>query len=150
MVEPGPFEPLEGHRYIRLTTFRRSGIGVPTTVWFALVEGKLYVFTSANSGKAKRIRNNPRVTLTPSNFMGKPKMQRSIQVEARIMGKDEEEMPNRVIDQKYGWQYRLFNRILELPKPPRAHLPRVASGRRSGVNHVAGPKDISFAEIMTS
>jgi PPOX class probable F420-dependent enzyme len=77
------------------------------------VEGKLYVFTSANSGKAKRIRNNPRVTLTPSNF---------IQAEARIMGKDEEEMPNRVIDEKYGWQYRLFNRILELPKNPPEHI----------------------------
>jgi PPOX class probable F420-dependent enzyme len=86
------------------------------------VEGKLYVFTSANSGKAKRIRNNPRVTLTPSNFIGKPKMQRSIQAEARIMGKDEEEMPNRVIDEKYGWQYRLFNRILELPKNPPEHI----------------------------
>ena len=44
---------------------------VPTTVWFALVDGKAYVFTGANSGKAKRIHNNPRVTLTPSNFRGK-------------------------------------------------------------------------------
>ena len=32
------------------------------------------------------------------------------------MGKDEEEMPDRAIDRKYGWQYRLFTRILELPR----------------------------------
>jgi uncharacterized protein len=117
-----PFDLLEGQRYIRLTTFRRSGEAVPTTVWFAPVDGRLYVFTSANSGKAKRIRNNPRVTLTPSNFRGKPKTQVSIEAEARIMGRDEEEVPNRFIDRKYGWQYRLFNRILELPRNPPEHI----------------------------
>ncbi|HET7272290.1 MAG TPA: PPOX class F420-dependent oxidoreductase [Rubrobacter sp.] len=122
MSEANSLALLEGHRYVRMTTFRRSGEGVPTTVWFALVGGRAYVFTSANSGKAKRIRNNPRVTLTPSNFRGRPKVQKIIHAEARIMGKDEEEMPNRLIDQKYGWQYRLFNRILELPRNPPEHI----------------------------
>ena len=118
----GPFDMLEGQRYVRLTTFRRSGKAVPTTVWYALVDGKAYVFTSANSGKVKRIRNNPSVTLTPSNFRGKPKTPGSIEAEARVMGKDEEEMPNRAIDRKHGWQYRLFNRILELPRNPPEHV----------------------------
>jgi hypothetical protein len=40
MSEAGPFELLEGHRYTRLTTFRRSGKAVLATVWFALVEDK--------------------------------------------------------------------------------------------------------------
>lgn len=118
----GPFDLLEGQRYVRLTTFRRSGEAVPTTVWFAIVEDKAYVFTSANSGKAKRIRNNPHVTLTPSNFRGRPRTPVSIEAEARIMDKDEEEMPDRAIDRKYGWQYRLFNRILELPRNPPEHV----------------------------
>jgi uncharacterized protein len=89
---------------------------------FGLVDGKAYVFTSANSGKAKRIRNNPRVTLTPSNFRGKPAAQSIIEAGARLVDKDEEEMPNWAIDQKYGWQYRLFNRILELPRNPPEHV----------------------------
>ena len=118
----GPFDLLEGQRYVRLTTFRRSGKAVPTTVWFALVEDKAYVFTGANSGKAKRIRNNPSVTLTPSNFRGKPRTPVTIETQARVMGKDEEELPNRAIDRKYGWQYRLFNRILELPRNPPEHV----------------------------
>ena len=84
------------------------------------MEGKVYVFTGANSGKAKRICNDGRVTLTPSNFRGKPKTTVSIEAEARIMGRDEEGMPDRAKDQKYGWQYRLFNRILELPRTPRS------------------------------
>jgi PPOX class probable F420-dependent enzyme len=117
MSEAGPFELLEGHRYMRLTTFLRSGKAVPTTVWFAFVDGKAYVFTSANSGKAKRIRNNPRITLTPSNFRGKPVAQGSVEAEARIASwaKTTRRCPTGSLDQKYGWQYRLFNRILELP-----------------------------------
>jgi len=118
----GTFDLLEGQRFVRLTTFRRSGEGVPTTVWFALVDGRAYVFTAANSGKAKRIRNHPRVTLTPSNFRGKPRMAISIEAEARIMEKGEEEMPDRAIDRKYGWQYRLFDRILQLPRNPPEHV----------------------------
>ena len=61
----GSFELLEGYRYVSMVTYRRSGEGVPTTVWFALVDGKAYVFTGTQTGKAKRIRNNPRVRLTP-------------------------------------------------------------------------------------
>ena len=58
------FEYLEGHRYARLTTYRKSGEPVPIPVWFAVVryaDDRLYIFTDARSGKAKRIRNDPRV-----------------------------------------------------------------------------------------
>jgi hypothetical protein len=113
---------LEGHRYIRLATFRRSGEAVFTPVWFALVGDRAYVFTSANSGKAKRIRNNSRVIVTPSNFRGRSKGHSSMEVEARLMDEDEEEMPNRVIDQKYGWQYKLFNFVIGLPRTPPEHV----------------------------
>ena len=58
------FEHLEGHRYARLTTYRKSGEPVPITVWFAVVgvpDNRVYVFTDALSGKAKRVRNDPQV-----------------------------------------------------------------------------------------
>lgn len=32
---------LKGHRYVNLTTFRKSGEAIPTTVWFALVDGRV-------------------------------------------------------------------------------------------------------------
>jgi PPOX class probable F420-dependent enzyme len=70
---PGPFENLEGHNYVSLTTFRRSGDAVPTTLWFALVDGRLYATTPPDSGKMKRIRNDPRVILTPCNAWGRPR-----------------------------------------------------------------------------
>jgi uncharacterized protein len=70
---PRPFENLEGHNHVSLTTFRRSGAAVPTTLWFALADGRLYATTPPNSGKMKRIRNDPRVILTPCNAWGRPR-----------------------------------------------------------------------------
>lgn len=70
--EPRPFEDLQGHNYVNLTTFRKSGEAVSAPVWFALVSDVIYVTTPPNSGKMKRIRNNPRVMLTPCNAWGKP------------------------------------------------------------------------------
>ncbi|NJL95179.1 MAG: PPOX class F420-dependent oxidoreductase [Anaerolineae bacterium] len=54
-----------------LTTFRKTGVGVPTPVWFAEEDGKLYVITQQNSGKVKRIRNNSRVEIAPCTMRGK-------------------------------------------------------------------------------
>lgn len=70
---PHPFEYLEGHRYIRLTTFRKTGDPVPTPVWFALHDGRLYITTEPDSGKMKRIRNDPRVRISPCNAWGRPR-----------------------------------------------------------------------------
>src|SRR5215210_6903940 len=51
------FEALRKRKYVNLTTFRKSGEAVDTTVWFALVDGRVYVQTGRDSGKVKRIRN---------------------------------------------------------------------------------------------
>lgn len=69
---PGDFTHLRGRSYIDLVTFRKTGAGVHTPVWFAEVDGRLYIFTSPKSGKMKRIRNNPRVEVAPSTMRGRP------------------------------------------------------------------------------
>ncbi len=68
-----PFEGLQGHKYVNLTTFRRSGEGVTTPVWFAVADDCIYITTPPQSGKMKRIGNNPRVVLTPCNAWGRPR-----------------------------------------------------------------------------
>ena len=70
---PRPLEELEGHNYVSLTTFRRGGEVVPTTLWFALADGRLYATTPPGSGKMKRVRNDPQVILTPCNAWGRPR-----------------------------------------------------------------------------
>jgi len=106
-----PFDVLEGHRYMVLTTFRRSGAAVPTTVWFARRGDRLLVFTDVESGKARRIRNDPRVRLAPGDFRGRP-LGRSVEAVARILDGAEESVADRALREKYGWQYRTFRAVL--------------------------------------
>ncbi len=113
MSEERPFGMLEGHRYMRLTTFRRSGADVSTPVWFVRVGDKLNMVTDIESGKAKRIRNNPGVTLAPSDFRGHPRGG-SVEAVARIMSGHDSEVADRALSKKYGWQYRAFNLVIRL------------------------------------
>ena len=66
---------IRGQKYISLTTFRKTGVAVPTPVWFGEDEdgAKLYVMARSDSGKAKRLRNNPKVQVAPCNIRGKIK-----------------------------------------------------------------------------
>lgn len=58
------------HRFILLTTFRKSGKAVATPVWFVLENDRIYVQTESSTGKVKRLRNNPDVTVVPCNARG--------------------------------------------------------------------------------
>jgi len=62
---------LDRHRYVSLATFRRNGAEVATPVWFAALGARLYVVTSGDSGKVKRLRNTPRARVAPSNARGR-------------------------------------------------------------------------------
>lgn len=62
---------IRGQKYICLKTFRKSGVAVNTPIWFAEVGDKLYVKTRIESGKSKRIRNNPSVRVAPCTIRGK-------------------------------------------------------------------------------
>jgi uncharacterized protein len=62
---------LRAQKYISLTTFRKTGAGVATPVWFGEEDRKLYVMTMSNSGKSKRIGNNPQVRVAPCTVRGK-------------------------------------------------------------------------------
>lgn len=63
-------EEFENQKYINLETFRKSGAGITTPVWFVQDHEVFYVWTQADSGKAKRIRNNGKVKVAPSTASG--------------------------------------------------------------------------------
>jgi uncharacterized protein len=73
------FAAFAGHKYLNLETFKKSGEGVKTPVWFAAEPSAnldssaatLYVYTIGASGKVKRIRNNPRVRIAPCDMRGR-------------------------------------------------------------------------------
>ncbi len=78
MAATAGFASFEGHKYLNLETFRKSGEGVRTPIWFAAEPStslgspaaKLYLYTVGNSGKIKRIRNNPRARIAPCDMRG--------------------------------------------------------------------------------
>lgn len=73
MIAVRPFAAFSDKKYLNLETFRKNGQGVRTPVWFAADPSdaqRLYVYTIGNSGKVKRIRNNPRVRIAPCDMRG--------------------------------------------------------------------------------
>ncbi len=72
------FAAFRDHKYISLETFKKSGEGVKTPVWFAAdpsadLSGdaaRLYIYTIGNTGKVKRIRNNGHVKIAPCTIKG--------------------------------------------------------------------------------
>ena len=69
MQMPIPPE-IRGQKYISLATFRKNGSPVQTPVWFGEKDEKLYVVTRNDSGKLKRIRNNPQARVAPCTIRG--------------------------------------------------------------------------------
>ena len=102
------FEPLHGQQYLNLETFRRSGLGMKTPVWFVEDGSTLYVRTIANSGKVKRIRNNGQVNIAPCKVDGAllgewiPAAAREV-TDADIAAK-----VDRLLDKKYGLLKKMF------------------------------------------
>jgi hypothetical protein len=61
---------LGGERFVSITTSRRDGTPVATPVWVVAFDDHLYVWTGSQTGKVKRIRNNPAIMLAPCTRRG--------------------------------------------------------------------------------
>jgi|RhiMetdeSRZDD1v2_1073273.scaffolds.fasta_scaffold23929_3 uncharacterized protein len=107
------FEPLGGHHYCLLVTFRRGGTPVPTTVLFGTQDGKVYLRTDASTAKVARIRNDPRVLVGPSNSRGKPRgpLARGT---ARLMSTSENEAAYAALKRNYRPMERLGEGMIDL------------------------------------
>jgi hypothetical protein len=60
----------EGQQYMSVETYRKTGEGVRTPVWFIETNGELLFNTEETSAKVKRIRRNPAVKIAPCNLRG--------------------------------------------------------------------------------
>ena len=101
-------------RHISLESYRRNGTPVRTPVWFAEVDGVLYVYTLEKLGKVKRIRANPRVRVAPCDFFGKLRGAWR-DAEAHIAAGEEERRGQEPLRQKY-WPWKsignFYSRLL--------------------------------------
>jgi len=115
-------------KYLNLETFRKTAVGVRTPVWFAeqpppssrivlaqegMAEPPLssasradatvfYVYTLPDSGKAKRIRNNPKVRVAPCDMRGNLRGA-WVEARARICQPEEAAHAQELLRHKYGW-----------------------------------------------
>jgi PPOX class probable F420-dependent enzyme len=106
---PG-FDHLEGHKYALLVTYKRSGEGVPTPVWFGIDEQKrFYCRTGVQAAKTKRIHNNPRVRVAPCTVRGTPKGPYADGT-ARICERAEHEHAEQTIQANYSLFRRFYER----------------------------------------
>jgi PPOX class probable F420-dependent enzyme len=101
-----PLAYLSPYEFVLLTTFRKNGIGVPTAMWFAHEQGKLYMVTGRTSGKIKRIRNSGRVLLAPCDMMGHV-LGPQIEASAHELPADLHAHANAVLAGKYGEEYEV-------------------------------------------
>ena len=73
MTDPIPeLAPFVDQKTVVLTSFRRNGVGVPTSVNIAVDGDRAFAKTYAASGKYKRIRHNPEVTVAPPTSGASP------------------------------------------------------------------------------
>lgn len=84
----GTFVHLSGAKTILLTTYKREGAQVQTPVSIAFEGCRAYFRTWHKTGKAKRLANNPEVTVAPSTFRGAPTGP-AVRARARLLGGDE-------------------------------------------------------------
>src|SRR6516164_6082615 len=114
---PDDLAPFSNVKYFSLETFRKTGAGVRTPVWFAEAPSQMrktfYIYTLPDSGKVKRIRNNPKVRINPCNMRGDIRGE-WVEAQARICSGDEAAKGQALLIDKYGLAKRIgdfFSRL---------------------------------------
>lgn len=101
--------PLFPGKYLSVTSYKRDGTPVATPLWFVIDGERLLAMTDPSSGKAKRIRRNPVVTVAPCSAGGRLRGT-SVPGLARFL--DDEEIPR--VERMIAHKYRM-DRVLILP-----------------------------------
>ncbi|TBR21686.1 MAG: PPOX class F420-dependent oxidoreductase [Candidatus Nitrosotenuis sp.] len=107
----GKVSQFSDKKYINLETYRKSGKAVCTPVWFVVHNDTIYIITTKETGKVKRIRNNQAVRVAPCGFRGEIKGE-WVSGTARFAEKDESEKALALRKKKYGLQARLVGAIV--------------------------------------
>jgi PPOX class probable F420-dependent enzyme len=120
-------------RYVSLTTFRRDGAPVATPVWLAVQDGHGFVVTLTGSGKFKRLRRNPRVSVAPCDRRGHvtgPAWAGTV----RVLDGPDAHVARAALVAQFGWQARLLDVVRRLRRGQAAYLELELDP------HLAGPQ----------
>jgi uncharacterized protein len=95
-------------QYLNLETFRKSGVGVKTPVWFVQDGDILFVRTVASSGKVKRIRNNSQVNIAPCKMDGAVTGSWHPATARELIDAKTGQKVDHLLDKKYGLMKKMF------------------------------------------
>jgi uncharacterized protein len=115
-------------RFVSVATYRRDGSTVATPVWVVDRGDALLVWTGSSTGKVKRLRRDPRLTLAPCSRRGRVAPDAE-PVAARATVEDDPAVladAERLLARKYGVEYRLVTLVERVVG---------ALGRRSDTDH---------------
>ena len=102
-------EQFSKKKYLNLETFRKSGQGMRTPVWFVQEGEIIYVQTMPNSGKVKRICNNCMVNIAPCKMDGKV-IGTWVPAQARpVTDPTVSVLADHLLDKKYGLLKKMFS-----------------------------------------
>jgi PPOX class probable F420-dependent enzyme len=100
-------------KYLSITSYRRDGTGVMTPVWFVTEDDQLLVITAVGSGKVKRIRRNPFVTMAACSARGRLRGE-PIAARAELLPSTEVERVKRLMGRKYRFDLLFIGPIRAL------------------------------------
>lgn len=107
---------LEKHKYINLETYKKSGQAIRTPVWFMISDGLVFVLTTKNTGKVKRIKNYSTVKIMPCGMRGEPKGD-WIDGTARFANDVETQNAIKMRHKKYGLRAKLVGMFIKKEEP---------------------------------
>lgn len=109
-------QAFEKQSYLNLETFRKTGEGLRTPVWFVEDGGTLYVRTVANSGKVKRVRRTSRVNVAPCKVDGKLVGEWQPGEAREQLDAETDRRVNALLNKKYGLMKFLFEIMSKLQR----------------------------------
>lgn len=96
VARPEPAQVLAARKTMVLTTFKKDGTAVPTPVSVVVADGRIFFRTYAETWKAKRLRRDPRVEVSPSTLRGR-KVGPTLAARARLLSGAEEVLARRAL-----------------------------------------------------
>jgi uncharacterized protein len=111
---------LSAARYVLLRSFRRDGTPVATPIWFGL-DREALLFRTKLGPKTKRLVACPDVELTVCNYKGQVRDNAVTFVgRATILSGTDAERANRILHERYGWQWNIVP-LIKIPGVTNVH-----------------------------
>ncbi len=114
---------LAEEKYLSLTTFKKDGTPKPVPVWpVDAGDGRVGFITSSRTWKVKRMKNNNRVVVQPSDARGRVKEgTEPVSGTAELLADETFERMDRLVSKKYGFQLKMINLLHAIPGGKTGH-----------------------------